>query len=818
MAGRMLNSGAYLRKALQHVPRQRLTIESAALFQIRSLQHSQRAFNSTTTITSTTAVENAIKTDAPKSLDVEVEPVDEVMSAKKLRLKMERTINKELEYINGDPWKVSKYVERALSQDRFDEAHLLVQTASKDMDVVVPWNILMNYLLEQQQVNKAIKLFNEMKKRAQAPTATTYTVLFRGLAKSQHPKLAVAEAVKHYNKLLKDGRLEPNSIHLNSVLNVCGRAGDLDSMFSIVDTINDSTRAPTAWTYSTIINALRHNVTNEIKDLPAEQQNYNVNNAIRRGKAVWEEVVSKWRAGRLVIDEELVCAMGRLIIISPDRIEKRETLDLLEQTMNIPNLSKVQEASAVEARKKDSKGQVALKDGRGSYVSPGTNTLSLILKTVATGRLSSIGVKYWNLVVREYKVEPDRDSWMRLFGLLKQAKASANASEILDIIPKDYINPRFYRIAMEACVRDNINLNAIKNSNRALDSMAKRLEVPDPHTMRIYLQVAKFSHYHLRARAEKGDVEGAKRAYGIQITNALSRMWELYRKLHEHFFVKLEAKTAKDKGVLYNDQREVIALARIMYGSYNKVIQQEMLPEEDLKKVRPLGGQINREIQDFFAKREEMEPNLRKSKGRGTAEEDMSEYNDQEDIDFFWDTTQAGKPKRDREAFKERDSRFGGRDNERDGSRQTDRTDRRDNERFSRRDNGRDNDRRTDRTEGRDNGHWKDKAERHDGERGSRYNRHDSEREMRFNKRDNGRDDGRRTGRADRRDDQRSPRYNERNNDRRADRTDRYDNERGSRYNKRDNNRRAWIDRGQHAADGLPQTSDPVQRRAPLGW
>ncbi|KAJ4264770.1 hypothetical protein NW762_005013 [Fusarium torreyae] len=766
MAGRMLNNGAYLRKALQHVPRQRLAIESAPLFQIRSLQHSQRAFNSTTTITSTTAVENAIKTDAPKTLDVDVEPADEAMSAKKLRQKMERTVKKELEYINGDPWKVSKYVERALSQDKFDEAHLLVQTASKDMDVVVPWNILMNHMLERQQVNKAIKLFNEMKKRAQAPTATTYTVLFRGLAKSQHPKLAVAEAVKHYNRLLKDSRLEPNTIHLNSVLNVCGRAGDLDSMFSIVDTINDSTRAPTAWTYATIINALRYNVTNEIRELPEEQQNYNLNNAIRRGKAVWEEVINKWRAGRLVIDEELVCAMGRLIIISPDRVEKRETLDLLEQTMNIPNLSKLEETSAVEARKKDSRGQVALKDGRGSYVSPGTNTLALILKTVATGRLSSIGVKYWNLLVREYKVEPDRDSWMRLFGLLKQAKASANASEILDIIPKDYINPRFYRIAMETCVRDNINRNAIKNSDRALASMTRRLEVPDPHTMRIYLQVAKFSHYHLRTRAEKGDVEGAKRTYGIQITEALSQMWELYRKLHEHFFEKAKATTEKEKGILYNDQREVIALARIMYGSYNKVIQQGMLPLEDVRRVRPLGGQINREIQNFFAKREEMEPNLRKSKGRGTAEEDMSEYNDQDDIDFFWDTTQVGKPKRDREAFKERGSRFNRRDTE-----------------YS---NERDDSRGTDKTEGRDSGRWKDKGDRYDGER--------------------------------------SPRYSERNNDRRADRTDRYDNERGSRYNRRDNergsryNRRDYGSRDQHAADGNPRTSDSAQRRAPLGW
>ena len=107
-----------------------------------------------------------------------------------------------------------------------------------------------------------------MKKRGQLPNVQTFTVLFRGCARSQHPKLAVAEAVKHYNMLMADKRLQPNSIHLNAVLNVCARAGDLDSMFLIADTVNDSTRAPTAYTYTTILNALRHHAIGEIKDLP----------------------------------------------------------------------------------------------------------------------------------------------------------------------------------------------------------------------------------------------------------------------------------------------------------------------------------------------------------------------------------------------------------------------------------------------------------------------------------------------------------------------------------------------------------------------
>lgn len=167
MADRLLHGGACLRRALQLAPRQRLEIRPASAFQTRSFQHSQRMFNSTTTPTTevtTTAqdassIADAITKDAPKSLDA---PADEAIWKKKETLKMERAVNKELQYLNNDPWKVAEYVRRALEAKKFDEAHLLVQKGSKDMQLVVPWNLLLEYLLDQQQVKAAIKLFNEV--------------------------------------------------------------------------------------------------------------------------------------------------------------------------------------------------------------------------------------------------------------------------------------------------------------------------------------------------------------------------------------------------------------------------------------------------------------------------------------------------------------------------------------------------------------------------------------------------------------------------------------------------------------------------------
>ncbi|KAH6985043.1 hypothetical protein BKA56DRAFT_328804 [Ilyonectria sp. MPI-CAGE-AT-0026] len=657
--------GASMRRAIRQLHQPRISLERTALLQTRSFLQPYPRLSSTATTTPNTSTTSAntptptpsqvtasIKADAPQTFDAD--PEEPSVSAKKAREKLERAVKKNLPYLD-DPWKLGQYVTDALAKDRFDEALLLTQKASNKDQVVVSWNHLIDYQLEKQQLRKAIKLYNEMKKRAQLPNMQTYTIIFRGLAKSQHPKLAVSEAIRHYQILLKDSRLEPNSTHLNAVLNVCGKAGDLDSMFSIVDTVNESTRAPTAYTYTSIINALRFNVLGEIKDLPEEQKNDNIMKAIGRAKGLWEEAISKWRQGRLIIDEEMVCAMGRLLIMAPDRVDKREVLDLIEQTMNIPNLSKPDNVSAADFQTKGlARAGSSKMASRVAWVAPDRNTLALVLTTLSSSKLTTCGIKYWNILVREHGIQPDMDNWMRMFGMLKLAKASAHACEILDIVPDEYINARHYQMAMETCVRDNINQNAIKNANKALNSMVKRLRVPDPHTMRLYLRVSLVSHYQLRARSDKGDVAGAKRDYGMQITEALARLWDPYRKLHNHYFNVVKPKDDKAEGINYNNKREVIALARIMYGAFNKIIQQGMLPDADLQEIRPIGARINREIHTFFANREELEPNLRKSKGRGTAEEDMSEYNEILGGDFEWDTTQAGRPKPER-----RDGRMG---------------------------------------------------------------------------------------------------------------------------------------------------------------
>lgn len=455
-----------------------------------------------------------------------------------------------------------------------------------------------------------------MKKRGQLPNARTFTIIFRGCADSQHPKIAVGEALKHYNVLLHDRRLQPNAIHLNAVLNACAKAGDLDSLFLVAKTANDSTRAPTAFTYTIIFNALRYQCLLDLKELPSEHHAANLQKNIDRAKGLWAEVVDKNKQGRLLIDEALVCSMGRLLILAPRREHRREVLDLLQQAMNIPNLSKPLSADPDEDPETR---DVALPDapptsaGSGTkvYPVPRQNTLALVLTAMASTKEATVGTRYWNLLVRHYGVVPDRDNWLRMLGMLKLGKSSARAAHLVESMPSDMDDPKPYRIAMETCIRDHVNRSVVDHSKKILDAMLNRLPSPDLHTLRLYLRVALVSHSRFRTQAQGGDELVAKRAYGSQILDALADVWTPYKQVHFRLFHKAKVPDdGKAKAELYNQKREVVALARLIYSAACKIINEELLRKDSVKLLHRFGSKINNAIKSFYSNRHELEPNL----------------------------------------------------------------------------------------------------------------------------------------------------------------------------------------------------------------
>ncbi|KAM3545692.1 hypothetical protein ARSEF1564_001334 [Beauveria bassiana] len=543
----------------------------------------------------------------------------EPFAAKKSETSSIRTVEKQLEYIS-DPWVLGKYIEDLLAKEKFDDALKMVELASKKLVTVVSWNHLIDWLLKKQQIKRAVATFNNMKKRAQFPNAQTYTIMFRGLAKSDHPKNAVSEAVKLFSQLKNDRRLQPNTIHLNAVLSVCARAYDIDQLFIVAGELETLGLAPTTATYGVIFNGMRQYMWREYSDLDKATKRANIDKMLARSKSIWVEVLDKWQNGKLKLDEALVCTMGRLQLLSKERKEKLRVLDLLEQTMNIPNLVTKGSKPSSAASQESSEADVVLHSRRrGGFVEPGPNTLALILTTLLTARQTSAAAPYWNLLVHDRKLVPDNDDWLRMIGVLKTSKSSAQAAQIVDTLPVTGIDvqARSFGIAMEACVRDNINPNVMTHATRILHSMQARLaSTPDMHTMRLYLRVALVSHAAFRGRASTGDQVGAKAAYGRQIATALAELWYPYIELYNRYF-KSEDVAAISSGsdkqaatLLYNNQKEVIALGRMMVGAFSKVVEEKMLPGNNNRDMIIASAKINKGVHAFFADIELRHPRL----------------------------------------------------------------------------------------------------------------------------------------------------------------------------------------------------------------
>lgn len=470
-----------------------------------------------------------------------------------------------------------------------------------------------------------------MKKRGQFPNAQTYTILFRGLAKSQHPRNAVAEATKLYNLLKNDRRLQPNIIHVNAILHVCSRAFDIDQLFLVAGDMENLGLTPTTATYGSIFNAMRMYVRREYQSLDRDTEREGIEKMLDRANKIWVEVMEKWQQGKIRLDESLICTIGRLQLLDKNRGKKLQVLSLLEKTMNIPNLvvrehppkpadAEKTTTTTTTATPSDT-AAVTTSKPKAAFVTPGQNTLALILTTLLTARKTSAAAPYWNLFVNDMKLVPDNDNWLRMIGMLKLSKSSAQAAQILDTLPADGIEveARSFAIAMEACVRDNINPHVMTHATRILRTMQARLAPePDLQTMRLYLRVALVSHAAFRGRAGTGDQVGAKAAYGQQIATALAELWHPYIDVYNRCFKSDAARATSsgaDKravGILYNKQKEVIALGRMMVGAFSKVVEEQMLPGNNNRDMIIASAKINKGIQAFFADRELREPGLNK--------------------------------------------------------------------------------------------------------------------------------------------------------------------------------------------------------------
>lgn len=579
------------------------------------------------------SVTEQLRVGAEEELGYEgVHPKGGDLGKERYEKKLQAAVMKRLE-IFPDPYHIAQHVSTALEKGRFDEALMMARMASRNAKVEVSWNHLIDYQMKNKRLHGAIKIYNEvrtgpyacsaidhvltplqMKKRAQIPNAKTYTIIFRGCAHSLHPKLAVAEATRIYNFMIKSGPLQPNSIHMNAVLEVCARAGDLESLFTILATSNSHMRSPDAHTYTIVLNALRYDAGNAGKanlGLIDDDVKQEIQKTIQRASSIWANVIESWRNGRLFIDEHLVCAMGRILSLG-DYKNNESILELVEQTMQIPRFDKPNvPLPPVPGPHSTSETTAAPKDGAASgteaaagspapeqgvadttgmspkarkalarpkakgtpvYARPETKTLSLVLTALTNTRKTASAPNYWSYFRHHLNVVPDPENNFCYLRALALGHASGQVAAHIASLPTPLLSYVTFRRGLSACVGDNLNKDAFKHASQIFDIMIAKQRYADALSMRLYIQVARASTRHFYEPTPAAG--GGKPAHGRQLMAAIDRMWEPFRILSGSMSYpdgatrSPEAELDTKRG----DMQEVLATARRMIAAIDRVV------------------------------------------------------------------------------------------------------------------------------------------------------------------------------------------------------------------------------------------------------
>lgn len=459
--------------------------------------------------------------------------------SKGVDLENKKSLEMELRYLK-DPLKLSEHVKYTLRREKFEKALDLCRLASKTMSCVVSWNAVIDYLMKKHKVNEALKVYNEMKKRAQFPDAYTYMMVLRGLSyKKQGTHNVpvkhenVSKAISIYNSMNEPtSRVKPNIFHTNATLNVCALALDMDALWSVADQIPPKgPNAPDRMTYTIIINAICHAAC---ADNPAgmsrEQMAAKRQKAVDEGRRVWMDVIRKWRPGEVTIDEDLVASMGRLLLCSKRIEDWDNVLDLVQQTMNIERLiapvgspdrhtdhvpqEEIPEAPKAEEEEADEEGYTntsatkafkAVKPTQPEHATskgvrplvwakPGPQILSLLVDACQKMRIPRVATAYWDLLTSgQNSVEPDLENFdrqLRLFALNRaSAKAAKLVSEEMQAAGTEPKNSTF-RLAMSACKRDMKNPHVLEHATTIIDAMERGVADPDSHVLMEYLSLA----------------------------------------------------------------------------------------------------------------------------------------------------------------------------------------------------------------------------------------------------------------------------------------------------------------------------------------
>ena len=392
-----------------------------------------------------------------------------------------------------------------------------------------------------------------MKKRRQQPDGYTYTIVLRGLALHSRFSKSLERALTVYHSMFApDSLVRPSIIHTNAAIKVCAQVGDLDAMFGIAARLPKSgPRAADRATFTTVFNALNRVVFDDNDPVRDESLLENIDkrqNAVLKGRRMWADIIERWNEGDMILDEALICAVGRLLLLADVPQDLDDVFSLLEQTMGVPRQTprrpreidgtRALSEKDVESPAQENKDLVQPIEperkpfadvddefvpgseflplpsvGPTAYAIPSRSTLSLVVDACTRLKLFSAAQDYWTLLTgSRYNIVPDTANYHMYLRLLRAQRASRQCVEIVEdmrdglgtgsYVPSSAwksenrsassgVTVSTFRIALSACSRDIKNPNVMEHASKLVRIMYDCLPEADVGILNTYVEITR---------------------------------------------------------------------------------------------------------------------------------------------------------------------------------------------------------------------------------------------------------------------------------------------------------------------------------------
>lgn len=520
----------------------------------------------------------------------------------------------------------------------------------------------------------------QMKKRAQVPNLATFTIIFSGCAKSLHPSKAVTEATRIYNRMLQEeSGYRLNTIHMNAVLSVCARAGDMTALFETLATANGRDRVPDSATYSTVFNGLRHRAERDsegsggLVDAHAQRK---IEDRIEAAMKIWADARKEWKRGALVLDEAAVSALCRLLTTGGYR-ENDTVLEVLEEFMRVPRLDRpnmsvpttpppITTPPPLPAR-----GTLRRPTKEIHYPAPSVKTLSTVLTALANTRKTGCAPKYWTYFTKILGLVPDTDNHICLLRAYEVGHASARAADLIETMPKHLLAPSTFRRAMVVCKKDNLYQDAFQHARRILAVMCATQRLPDEIAMRLFLQVARgnTAQFFEGAEGRKGKREAEEKqqaspapapgdgsspvptpgqqAYARQLATAIDDLWDPFHRLASSLsYPEGPTKSPAEQLAAQEDvMAQLTGSARRMMTVLDRAVEYTLPTDTDtLRQLRSRRAVLQRQVERWITKLyPQGEPPMSKALGE-KSEARVDERRENRKRQLQWERSVARRP------------------------------------------------------------------------------------------------------------------------------------------------------------------------------